>query len=83
MKGIYTLFGRGREEHALVKSAQPQTYRIITYYPLGVTTRMGKILAADFSGGPMLIVGDSLEPGVTIAEIFTTDKGVFVKLIEQ
>jgi hypothetical protein len=83
MKTEYAFAGRGGETHKLVQTQVKNTYQVVTDYPIGTTGRMDQILAIDFAGGPMLVVGDLLEFGVRIEEILHVNKiGTFVKLKE-
>lgn len=83
MKTEYTFTGRGGETHKLVQTQAKNTYQVVTDYPIGTTGKMDQILAIDFAGGPMLVVGDLLEFGVRIEEILHVNKiGTFVKLKE-
>ena len=83
MKTEYTFTGRGGETHKLVQTQTKNTYQVVTDYPIGTTGRMDQIIAIDFSGGPMLVVGELLEFGVQIEEICHVNKiGVFVTLKE-
>ena len=83
MKTEYALTGRGGETHKLVQTQTKNTYQVVTDYPIGTTGRMDQIIAIDFAGGPMLVVGDLLEFGVQIEEILHVNKiGTFVKLKE-
>ena len=83
MKTEYTFTGRGGETHKLVQTQTKNTYQVVTDYPIGTTGRMDQIIAIDFSGGPMLVVGELLEFGVQIEEITHVSKiGVFVTLKE-
>jgi hypothetical protein len=66
-----------------VQTQAKNTYQVVTDYPIGTTGKMDQILAIDFAGGPMLVVGDLLEFGVRIEEILHVNKiGTFVKLKE-
>ena len=83
MKTEYAFTGRGGETHKLVQTQTKNTYQVVTDYPIGTTGRMDQIIAIDFSGGPMLVVGELLEFGVQIKEITHVSKiGVFVTLKE-
>lgn len=83
MEGQYTFTGRGGETHKLVQTQTKNTYQVVTDYPIGTTGRMDQIIAVDFTGGPMLVVGELLEFGVQIEEITHVNKiGVFVTLKE-
>lgn len=83
MKTEYKFTGRGGETHKLVQTQTKNTYQVVTDYPIGTTGRMDQIIAIDFAGGPMLVVGDLLEFGVRIEEILHVNKiGTFVKLKE-
>lgn len=83
MKTEYKFTGRGGETHKLVQTQTKNTYQVVTDYPIGTTGRMDQILAIDFAGGPMLVVGDLLEFGVRIEEISHINKiGIFVILKE-
>ena len=83
MKTEYSFTGRGGETHKLVQSQTKNTYQAVTDYPIGTTGKTDQILAIDFAGGPMLVVGDLLEFGVQIEEILHVNKiGTFVKLKE-
>ena len=83
MKTEYAFTGRGGETHKLVQTQTKNTYQVVTDYPIGTTGRMDQIIAIDFSGGPMLVVGELLEFGVQIEEITHVSKiGVFVTLKE-
>ena len=83
MKTEYTFIGRGGETHKLVQTQTNNVYQVVTDYPIGTTGRMDQIIAIDFSGGPMLVVGELLEFGVQIEEITHVSKiGVFVTLKE-
>lgn len=83
MKTEYTFTGRGGETHKLVQTQTKNIYQVVTDYPIGTTGRMDQIIAIDFSGGPMLVVGELLEFGVQIEEITHVSKiGVFVTLKE-
>ena len=83
MEVQYTFTGRGGEIHKLVQTHTKNTYQVVTDYPIGTTGRMDQIIAIDFSGGPMLVVGELLEFGVQIEEITHVSKiGVFVTLKE-
>jgi hypothetical protein len=83
MKTEYAFTGRGGETHKLVQTQTKNTYQVVTDYPVGTTGRMDQILAIDFAGGPMLVVGELFEFGVQIEEITHVSKiGVFVTLKE-
>lgn len=83
MKTEYAFTGRGGETHKLVQTQTKNIYQVVTDYPIGTTGRMDQIIAIDFSGGPMLVVGELLEFGVQIEEITHVSKiGVFVILKE-
>lgn len=83
MKTEYKFTGRGGETHKLVQTQTKNTYQVVTDYPIGTTGKMDQIIAIDFAGGPMLVVGDLLEFGVQIEEILHVNKiGTFVKLKE-
>lgn len=83
MKTEYKFTGRGGETHKLVQTQTKNTYQVVTDYPIGTTGRLNEILALDFAGGPMLVVGELLEFGVQIEEISHVNKiGVFVTLKE-
>ena len=83
MKTEYAFTGRGGESHKLVQTQTKNIYQVVTDYPIGTTGRMDQIIAIDFSGGPMLVVGELLEFGVQIEEICHVNKiGVFVTLKE-
>ena len=83
MKTEYTFTGRGGETHKLVQTQTKNTYQVVTDYPIGTTGRMDQIVAVDFAGGPMLVVGELLEFGVQIEEITHVNKiGIFVTLKE-
>ena len=83
MKTEYAFTGRGGETHKLVQTQTKNIYQVVTDYPIGTTGRMNQIIAIDFSGGPMLVVGELLEFGVQIEEITHVSKiGVFVTLKE-
>lgn len=83
MKTEYAFTGRSGETHKLVQTQTKNTYQVVTDYPIGTTGRMDQIIAIDFSGGPMLVVGELLEFGVQIEEITHVSKiGVFVTLKE-
>ena len=83
MKTEYSFTGRGGETHKLVQTQTKNTYQVVTDYPISTTGRMDQIIAIDFSGGPMLVVGELLEFGVQIEEITHVNKiGVFVTLKE-
>ena len=83
MKTEYTFTGRGGETHKLVQTQTKNTYQVVTDYPIGTTGRMDQIIAVDFAGGSMLVVGELLEFGVQIEEIYHVNKiGVFVTLKE-
>lgn len=83
MKAEYKFTGRCGETHKLVQTQTKNIYQVVTDCPIGTTGRMDKILAIDFAGGPMLVVGELLEFGVQIEEIIQVNKiGVFVTLKE-
>ena len=83
MKIEYTFTGRGGETHKLVQTQTKNTYQVVTDYPIGTTGRMNKIIAIDFAGGPMLVVGELLEFGIQVEEIAQVNNiGVFVTLKE-
>ena len=83
MKNEYTFTGRCGETHKLVQTQTKNTYQVVTDYPIGTTGRMDQIIAVDFAGGPMLVVGELLEFGVQVEEICHVNKiGVFVTLKE-
>ena len=83
MRAQYIFKGRNGETHKLIKTLKNDVYQIETDYPIGTTGRMDQILAIDFAGGPMLVVGELLEFGVQIEEIIQVNKiGVFVTLKE-
>ena len=83
MRAQYIFKGRNGETHKLVQTQTKNTYQVVTDYPIGTTGRMDQILAIDFAGGPMLVVGELLEFGVQIEEIIQVNKiGVFVTLKE-
>lgn len=83
MEGQYIFTGRGGETHKLVQTQTKNTYQVVTDYPIGTTGRLNEIFALDFSGGPMLVVGELLEFGVQIDSIkHCNEIGMFVTLKE-
>lgn len=83
MKTEYAFIGRGGETHKLVQTQTKNIYQVVTDYPIGTTGRMDQIIAIDFSGGPMLVVGDLLEFGVQVDAIkHCNEIGIFVILKE-
>ena len=81
MKTEYTFTGRGGETHKLVRTQTKNIYQVVTDYPIGTTGRMDQIIAIDFSGGPMLVVGELLEFGVQVESIkHCNEIGIFVTL---
>lgn len=83
MKTKYTFTGRGGETHKLVQTQTKNIYQVVTDYPIGTTGRMDQIIAIDFSGGPMLVVGELLEFGVQVESIkHCNEIGMFVTLKE-
>jgi hypothetical protein len=83
MKTQYILTGRGGETHKLVQTQTKNTYQVVTDYPIGTTGRMDQIIAVDFAGGPMLVVGELLEFGVQVESIkHCNEIGMFVTLKE-
>lgn len=78
--------GRGGEVHKLVKT-ENNVYSIVTDYPIRtIGEPIGEpdeIIALDFSGGPIIIVGELLEFGVQIDAIkHINEIGIFVMLKE-
>lgn len=83
MKTEYAFTGRGGETHKLVQTQTKNTYQVVTDYPIGTTGRMDQIIAIDFSGGPILVVGELLEFGVQVESIkHCNEIGMFVTLKE-
>jgi hypothetical protein len=83
MKTEYKFTGRGGETHKLVQTQTSNVYQVVTDYPIGTTGRMNKIIAIDFAGGPMLVVGELMEFSVQVEEITQVNNiGVFVALKE-
>ena len=83
MKTEYIFTGRSGETHKLVQTRTKNIYQVVTDYSISTTGRMDQILAIDFAGGPMLVVGELLEFGVQIEEITHVNKiGIFVTLKE-
>lgn len=83
MKTKYTFTGRCGETHKLVQTQTKNIYQVVTDYPIGTTGRMDQIIAIDFSGGPMLVVGELLEFGVQVESIkHCNEIGMFVTLKE-
>ena len=83
MKTEYAFTGRGGETHKLVQTQTKNTYQVVTDYSIGTTGRMDQIIAIDFAGGPMLVVGELLEFGVMIESIkHCNELGIYVKLKE-
>ena len=83
MKEQYTYTGRGGEKHALIK-IDKDIYKVVTDYPIGTTGRLDEILAIDFSGGPMLVVGELIDFGLMIDKIYHCNEiGMFIKVKED